>query len=70
MLFTYIFCVFKVDIWEALQVQRPNTPSLLAEDEEEKQLQRYCKFFLLFNVSHTLLLVIGIMGFNQFQTHT
>ncbi|XP_039292437.1 ankyrin repeat domain-containing protein 13D isoform X2 [Nilaparvata lugens] len=30
----------QVDIWEALQVQRPNTPSLLGDDEEEKQLQR------------------------------
>lgn len=30
----------QVDIWEALQVQRPNTPSLLPDDEEEKQLQR------------------------------
>ncbi|XP_075220941.1 ankyrin repeat domain-containing protein 13D isoform X2 [Lycorma delicatula] len=30
----------QVDIWEALQVQRPNTPNLLPEDEEEKQLQR------------------------------
>ncbi|RZF45300.1 hypothetical protein LSTR_LSTR011116 [Laodelphax striatellus] len=30
----------QVDIWEALQVQRPNTPSFLGDDEEEKQLQR------------------------------
>lgn len=30
----------QVDIWEALQVQRPITPSYLTEDDEEKQLQR------------------------------
>uniref|UniRef100_A0A1B6CP52 Ankyrin repeat domain-containing protein n=1 Tax=Clastoptera arizonana TaxID=38151 RepID=A0A1B6CP52_9HEMI len=30
----------QVDIWEALQVQRPITPSFLNDDEEEKQLQR------------------------------
>ncbi|KAK9503794.1 hypothetical protein O3M35_010276 [Rhynocoris fuscipes] len=31
----------QVDIWEALQVQRPNTPSFLTDDDdEEKQLQR------------------------------
>ncbi|XP_014276141.1 ankyrin repeat domain-containing protein 13D isoform X2 [Halyomorpha halys] len=29
----------QVDIWEALQAQRPNTP-YLGDDEEEKQLQR------------------------------
>ncbi|KAL1140274.1 hypothetical protein AAG570_000206 [Ranatra chinensis] len=30
----------QVDIWEALQVQRPITPNYLTEDDEEKQLQR------------------------------
>uniref|UniRef100_A0A023F330 Putative ankyrin repeat protein n=1 Tax=Triatoma infestans TaxID=30076 RepID=A0A023F330_TRIIF len=31
----------QVDIWEALQVQRPNTPTYLTDDDdEEKQLQR------------------------------
>lgn len=30
----------QVDIWEALQVQRPNTPSFIGDDDEEKQLQR------------------------------
>lgn len=30
----------QVDIWEALQAHRPNTPGYLTDDEEEKQLQR------------------------------
>lgn len=35
----YVNTSFQVDIWEALQVQRPNTPGYIP-DEEEKALQR------------------------------
>lgn len=31
----------KVDIWEALQVQRPNTPNDLYFDPADEELQRY-----------------------------
>lgn len=35
----FVEITFQVDIWEALQVPRPNTPGF-NPDEEEKALQR------------------------------
>jgi len=32
---------YQVDIWEALQVQRPNTPNDLYFDPADEELQRY-----------------------------